>query len=624
VRGLGLPWLRRRRAGRVAAAIAVPALATLGLAAPAAAATTTFCVGVQATGCTMRATAADAFADAVDGDTILLGPMTVTTPLDDSGRKLTIGGAGAGATVLAGGLTLASQDSLVGGATIGDLDLAGVARVVTVTGMAVLHGDAALQAAQVRGDGGVQAADGAPLVDSVALDLGGGPGLSVACDARLNARGITLVGAPAATVTTECAGSEAVVRDSILWPNVAPADAPLLVGPGKLTTARTDLRAVTGRADGPGDLHITPLFGPGLRLAPGSPLIDAGGTDGVLADAWPEDLGQLPRIADGDGDGVAARDLGAYESLRRLPPVPDNLLANPGAETLEGWDRSPDFAFARYGVFAFPTAATGAALGAGATFFAGGKGSGSASSATQRVDLVRFAPEIDLQQATARLSGLLGGYRLSPDAGTLEAIFLAAGDRPLGSFAIATPTPYERRGTITLLPRSAAYPIPRLTRAIRVTMRAHGSPGDFIDAYFDNLALTVIAPKIPPPPPPPPRLKPFAGPAVLNRVAVLSRHRRTRFRLACLRATVGRCSGAVTLMAAVKKGGPAVYAGSTAVSIAAGTTRWVALRPGGGVRRAIRQRKRVQARLFLSFRDGQGVVSAETARVVLKPRGRRR
>src|SRR5262249_57232625 len=55
---------------------------------------------------------------------------------------------------------------------------------------------------------------------------------------------------------------------------------------------------------------------------PPSPLIDAG--DNTQPSIPPTDLDGNPRISDGDGDGVARVDMGAYEVARQVtnqPPV---------------------------------------------------------------------------------------------------------------------------------------------------------------------------------------------------------------------------------------------------------------------------------------------------------------
>ena len=410
----GLPGLDRRRAGRKAL---VGALLTcsVALAAAAPAAATTYCVGFERAGCESRATAGQAFADAnADGDRIELGAVTATSALS-SDRAITVAGAGEDATVLRGGLTLSSPRSSLRGVTVHGLELSGAAANIDVEGTAELHGSATLDAATVRGTGGVDAAAGTPRIETVLLDLTGGPGLRVRCGVTLQARHVTLVGRPDAAVTTLCADSVARVHDSILW---GPAGTGF-AGPGQVVTDHSDYRAVAGHAPGAGDREVEPGFAPGSpRLAPGSPLLDAGAPDALADTEWPEDRGGLPRIADGNGDGAAARDLGAFELAPPAVPVPaGNLLGDPGAEDGGAWTFTGGFARERYGAFPFPSSAAGAALGAGGAFFAGGVGP--AGSASQSVDVTGVAPEVDVGAATASLSALLGGYRADADSGAL-------------------------------------------------------------------------------------------------------------------------------------------------------------------------------------------------------------
>ena len=200
-----------------------------GAAAPAAA--KTICVATAGATCDVtEPTAADAFDHAAAGDRIELGPLTAAGPLADGGRQLSVTGAGEGATVLAGGLTLSDPGSEISAATLGALDLAGTATRVRVEGAASLRDGALLRAAAVTGH--VHAAAGTSRLETVALDLAGGPGLRVGCDAVLEARHLTLAGTPDAAVTTDCAGSEARVRDSILWAPFA--------GPGSVVTSYSD------------------------------------------------------------------------------------------------------------------------------------------------------------------------------------------------------------------------------------------------------------------------------------------------------------------------------------------------------------------------------------------------
>jgi hypothetical protein len=103
-------------------------------------------------------------------------------------------------------------------------------------------------------------------------------------------------------------GSADVVTERVNHGAVLRSDNPTLSGSGALTeTGVTDLDPQ----------FVAPAAGD-YRLQPGSPLTDAGRAEPLDFDEPATDRAGAARIADGDGDGVARRDLGAYE----LPAVP--------------------------------------------------------------------------------------------------------------------------------------------------------------------------------------------------------------------------------------------------------------------------------------------------------------
>jgi hypothetical protein len=178
-----------------------------------------------------------------------------------------------------------------------------------------------------------------------------------------------------------------------------------------------------------------------------------------------------------------------------------NLVVNPGAEAgpgatdssaqlpLPGWTVSAFMTAVAYGAPSFPTTEDGTRLGGGANFFAGGP-DGDVNTATQVIDVSAAAPEIQ-KGVTATLSALLGGYASQDDAATVSAEPLDA-----AGAAIAPPTVLpaalsaERQSISDLLPRSAQVSIPLDTRAIRITITATRTAGQYNDGYADNISFS--------------------------------------------------------------------------------------------------------------------------------------
>jgi hypothetical protein len=537
-------------------------------------------------------TAQEAFAIARDGDRILLRAVEVDAPLA-SAERIEVAGAGEGETIL-GALELSHAEAAVADLQAASLDLAGVATRLRVSGEVLLRGTAALQAAQVDGTVALAGVDADARLDSVLLRADGGVALG-ACHGTLRARHVTITGSGDGAAEA-CPDGLLELRDAIVA--------------GEFTAP------LEGAVQGDAFLGGPALVDAAGRLPAGSPLIDAGSSAALAGDEWPEDRDRLPRVADGDGNGVAGRDPGAFEHQPAAVPLPTgNLLLDPGAETGGAWAFANGFTRERYGTFAMPSLPAGAALGGGGAFFAGGPAATGA--ATQRVDVGGAGLEIDRGTATATLSGLLGGYRGDADAGALEATFLDPVGAPIGTVALATPSAAERRNVTTLLPRGRTDAVPPLTRAIDVTMRATRADGDYDDAYFDNVALTLVAPGAPAPPPPPgpgaPPLQPFAGVRSITGLAVVDRSRKqVVLRLVCHDATVGRCNAVLTLTTRVTKGGLRITAGTAEAGIRPGGIRRVAIRLNGRARRVVRERRRVRMLIYASARDGQGLTRSST------------
>ncbi|MEA2482026.1 MAG: hypothetical protein QOJ07_3948, partial [Thermoleophilaceae bacterium] len=160
-------------------------------------------------------------------------------------------------------------------------------------------------------------------------------------------------------------GSSALdVSDSIVWGvDVARRRGPLHSAPANLTTDHSDFDPAHDTSgsgpgtlspfDGNGNITADPRFvgppGGNLALRYDSPAVDAG-TPGDLGAGEPAtDLGGHPRRVDGNGDGAAVRDMGAFEYGRGAPTAvasvgPAGSATGPGApfRFLAGGSGDPD------------------------------------------------------------------------------------------------------------------------------------------------------------------------------------------------------------------------------------------------------------------------------------------
>ena len=409
--------------------------AALVLAAPAQGAT--YCVATSAPGCDERQSVADALdaaANEAGTDTIRIGPHIETGSFsDDNGEAVRIVGSGRGATVLAGRVDLGEDGSTLGSLTVRESDqtalaLRGTGQDLAVEGDVRLRDGAALRSSEVSGTvtGAGDVTMHSVAAGRVEVESGG-----------LAARNLTVRAGIATAVDASAALTDSVVLVSV-------------VGAVALTRS-----LVPGGAD--------PRLGTDLVPRANSPLVDAGDPEPLAATEPQEDARGAVRAMDGDRDGTARRDIGAFERRPPAPPsIAGNLLANPSAEQGEAaiddraspapphWTRTGAFTSVRYGTvsgaFAFPSLEAALTVRGGRAFFAAGPGRG--SSLRQVVDITRWAPEIDARSGgLVRLSALLGGFRASEDHAVVTAIVRVSR---------GTARRRNRAESIVALPRSAA------------------------------------------------------------------------------------------------------------------------------------------------------------------------
>ncbi len=190
------------------------------------------------------------------------------------------------------------------------------------------------EAVRVGGGGVLEISDSLLLIrdDSSATGLGTAGSTS----ATLTARNVTVVGSGEGIgAEVDVGGGVIDLRDSSLtgmstslsrWGTGTPT---INVSYSNFNPATFDETGATeggSIVQGAGNLNVAPLFvGAGdYRLAAASPLIDRG-FPGAGPSAF--DLARAPRVTDGDGDGVARRDIGAYEYQPPVvqPPLVDRV-----------------------------------------------------------------------------------------------------------------------------------------------------------------------------------------------------------------------------------------------------------------------------------------------------------
>ena len=622
-------------------------LAGLALAAPAEGRTCT--VGPGEPGCETLAAALAAAEDNGEADVVRLPAGTVPGGAGAryaSPERLEVVGAGAGTSEILGPLRLDGARVVLREATVrvgadGVLSASGFVRAVRVTGTG--SDDAA----------GIRALPGAPLVlDDVLLDVTGvGAALEAEC-ATLTVRHATVLGRSRAGARAACAGSgtgRLSLDSSVVGPEHGvsvreAAGGEASVAYSNLAGAATGAavsQPVEGDPEFVSDTDARPAAGSILveRGNPAPLAIDRPAAGEVDASEPGTDLGGDVRAADGDRDGRARRDVGAFERQPGPSPVaPGNVLENPDAESvgaapgaIPGWEVTAGFETIGYGTDVFPSARHAQAIGGDQRLFGGG--ARGEATATQVVDVASRSAGIDTGGGRATLSGLLGGYRGDGDEPEVRATFRGPSGVTLGMLELDRVDAAARANATSLLARSASGPIPALTRSIEVTLRATKAPGGtYADAYFDNLGLALDVPggggggdggggdagggdeR---------RLKPFAGVVVLTGSATLVRATgRSKLLVGCASATVARCTGDLVLEAVLRRRTARVPIGRARVSLAPGQAKRLSVKVSAAARSYLRTHTALRVRVRTTAVDGQGVRRASTVPIVMRPQRR--
>lgn len=227
--------------------------------------------------------------------------------------------------------TIVSDSRITGGMGVGDLpamipSVAAKGTHITrsvidagTTGFAVAGSDSSISDSVIH----VRAPGGAGVSVMSGLAIGVQPHADVLQDTIIGpgdivSNGVLVQSAGPGFTPGSATVTGSIVRGFGTGLNIQP---PLVVGyaSGSGTATLSDFDHVMS---GAGNLAVDPGFvdasSEDYRLASGSPLIDAAGTAPAGSET---DFAGKDRVTDGNGDGTAARDMGAYESPAVAPPA---------------------------------------------------------------------------------------------------------------------------------------------------------------------------------------------------------------------------------------------------------------------------------------------------------------
>lgn len=322
------------------------------------------CVSTPSGVCTLRAAIEEINSSGSGNVNVPAGNYVLTLGDIDITRSPTISGAGAGSTIVSGG----------GAARVFEIMLGGFAYVEKMTIRNGVGGVSTVFPGHVHGGAihnhGTLILVGSSVTDSTALT---GGGITNALTGVLTLVNVTITGNTATsvggglenlgtatldnvTISRNAGGSagglfttQSIRMNNTIVSNNTPSDcgAAGVAVEAALSGNNLESGSSCGFTAAPGDLMNTdPLLGPQasdgtLPLLPGSPAIDAG--DSTPANCPNHDERGVARPQDGNGDGTAACDIGAYEKAAAAPPPvatcdgrAATVVGTAGADTLRG------------------------------------------------------------------------------------------------------------------------------------------------------------------------------------------------------------------------------------------------------------------------------------------------